>query len=72
MYAVIFCGGKQQKVSEGDVVSVDLLDAQAGTDIELDKVLCLEQTVKHFLGKHRYRLHTVYSVIVGSIFCFCN
>ena len=39
MYAVIFCGGKQHKVSEGDVLSVELLDAQAGSDIELDKVL---------------------------------
>ena len=39
MYAVILCGGKQHKVSEGDVLSVELLDAQAGSDIELDKVL---------------------------------
>ena len=27
MYAVIFCGGKQHKGSEGDVLSVELLDA---------------------------------------------
>ncbi|HAH71025.1 MAG TPA: 50S ribosomal protein L21, partial [Succinivibrionaceae bacterium] len=41
MYAVVFCGGKQHKVSEGDVVSVELLDAKAGTDIDLDKVLLI-------------------------------
>lgn len=39
MYAIIFCGGKQHKVSEGDVLSVELLDAEAGSEIEIDKVL---------------------------------
>lgn len=39
MYAVIFCGGKQHKVSEGDVLSVELLDAEADSEIALDKVL---------------------------------
>ena len=41
MYAVIFCGGKQHKVREGDRISVDLLDANVGSTIELDKVLLL-------------------------------
>ncbi len=41
MYAVIICGGKQHKVSEGDIVSVELLDAEAGSTIELDKVLLI-------------------------------
>ncbi len=39
MYAIVFCGGKQHKVSEGDVLSVELLDAAAGSEIEIDKVL---------------------------------
>ncbi|MCR5084138.1 MAG: 50S ribosomal protein L21 [Succinivibrionaceae bacterium] len=39
MYAVIFTGGKQYKVSEGDVLSVELIDAAADSTIELDKVL---------------------------------
>lgn len=41
MYAVIFCGGKQHKVKEGDVLSVELLNNEAGDKIELDKVLLL-------------------------------
>ncbi len=41
MYAVIFCGGKQHKVSEGDCLSVELLDAEAGSTVELDQVLLL-------------------------------
>ena len=40
MYAVVLTGGKQYQVSEGDVISVELLkDAQKGASIELDKVL---------------------------------
>lgn len=41
MYAVIFCGGKQHKVSEGDVLSVELLDGEIGSTVELDKVLLI-------------------------------
>ncbi len=41
MYAIIFCGGKQHKVSEGDVLSVELLDAEKDSEIELDKVLLI-------------------------------
>lgn len=41
MYAVIFSGGKQQKVSEGDIVSVELLNADADSVVELDKVLLI-------------------------------
>ncbi len=39
MYAVILTGGKQYRVSEGDTLKVEKLVAEAGADIELDKVL---------------------------------
>ena len=39
MYAVIMTGGKQYRVSQGDKVRVEKLDAAAGDSIELDKVL---------------------------------
>ena len=38
-YAVIETGGKQYRVSVGDVVSVEKLDQEAGTDITFDRVL---------------------------------
>lgn len=41
MYAVILCGGKQHKVSEGDIISVELLNAEAGSTVDLDKVLLI-------------------------------
>ncbi len=39
MYAVIATGGKQYKVSEGDIVRVERLKAEQGATVELDKVL---------------------------------
>jgi large subunit ribosomal protein L21 len=39
MYAVIMTGGKQYRVSQGDKVRVEKLDAAEGDSIELGKVL---------------------------------
>ena len=41
MYAVIATGGKQYKVSEGDVIFVEKLDAEAGADVTFDQVLAV-------------------------------
>jgi large subunit ribosomal protein L21 len=38
MYAVIETGGKQYKISPGDVISVELLDGEKGTQMEFDQV----------------------------------
>lgn len=39
MYAIIETGGKQYKVSEGDVVFIEKLDVEEGSSITFDKVL---------------------------------
>jgi large subunit ribosomal protein L21 len=39
MYAVIRTGGKQYRVSEGDTLRVEKLNADEGTNIEFDQVL---------------------------------
>lgn len=39
MYAVISTGGKQYRVSEGQVLRIEKLEAEAGADVEFDKVL---------------------------------
>lgn len=41
MYAIIETGGKQFKVSEGDVIDVELLHVEAESDYTLDKVLLI-------------------------------
>jgi large subunit ribosomal protein L21 len=38
MYAIVETGGKQYKVSEGDVIVVEKLNAEVGSTIQLDKV----------------------------------
>ena len=40
-YAVIETGGKQYRVVNGTVLSVELLDAEAGKEVVIDKVLAL-------------------------------
>lgn len=39
MYAIIATGGKQYKVSEGDVIKVEKLDAKVGESFTFDQVL---------------------------------
>lgn len=39
MYAIIATGGKQYKVSEGDVIRVEKLDSQEGEQVTFDQVL---------------------------------
>ena len=39
MYAIIRTGGKQYRVSEGDTLRVETLEANAGDSVEFDEVL---------------------------------
>jgi large subunit ribosomal protein L21 len=41
MYAVIATGGKQYKVSEGDVICVEKLDAETDAEVTFDQVLAV-------------------------------
>ena len=41
MYAVIVTGGKQYKVSEGDVLYIEKLNAEADAEITFDTVLAV-------------------------------
>ncbi len=39
MYAIVETGGKQYRVTEGQTLRVDRLDAEEGTELTLEKVL---------------------------------
>ena len=41
MYAIIATGGKQYKVSEGDVISVEKLAVEEGETVTFDEVLAV-------------------------------
>ena len=41
MYAIIATGGKQYKVSEGDIIKVEKLGVEAGQAVTFDQVLAV-------------------------------
>ncbi|MFC2011619.1 50S ribosomal protein L21 [Chloroflexota bacterium] len=50
MYAIIETGGKQYKVTSGQVVDVDYLDVGEGSTVELDRVLLIGDDDKVTVG----------------------
>lgn len=51
MYAVIETGGKQYRVQQGDVVFVEKLDAEEGTNVDFEKVLIMSKDGDIVVGK---------------------
>ncbi|HLY33928.1 MAG TPA: 50S ribosomal protein L21 [Jatrophihabitantaceae bacterium] len=52
MYAIVKTGGKQYKVAEGDVIEVEKLDADLGSQVALPAVLLVDgETVTHEAAK---------------------
>jgi len=43
MYAIIATGGKQYKVSEGDIIRVEKLGVEAGETVTFDQVLAVNK-----------------------------
>ncbi|MFB3926092.1 MAG: 50S ribosomal protein L21 [Syntrophales bacterium] len=43
MYAVIRTGGKQYRISEGDLLEIEKIDGDAGTDITFEEVLLISK-----------------------------
>ena len=41
MYAISATGGKQYKVSEGDIIKVEKLEAEAGATVTFDQVIAV-------------------------------
>lgn len=50
MYAVIMTGGKQYRVSEGDVIRVEKLMAEVDAPVEFKNVLMVKTDEKTYIG----------------------
>ena len=50
IYAIIETGGKQYKVTQGQTIDVERLDAAEGSTVELDKVLLIADGDKMKVG----------------------
>jgi large subunit ribosomal protein L21 len=62
MYAIIETGGKQYRVEKGDVIDVELLDAQAGDKVEFKNVLFLNSGSAVKVGNP----HLSHSIVHGE------
>ncbi len=50
MYAIVENGGKQYKVSPGQIIRVEKLSRETGTDFTLDKVLMISKEDRGIYG----------------------
>jgi len=51
MYAVVQTGGKQYRVSVGDVINVEKLNVEAGQNVVLNDVVAISGNGKTIIGK---------------------
>jgi large subunit ribosomal protein L21 len=63
MYAVIKTGGKQYRVSQGDLVTVEKLEGAAGDRVEIDSVLMIGEGAQVTIGQP----HLSQARVVGTI-----
>ena len=65
MYAVIETGGKQYRIEKGSTIQVELLDAESGKELTLDRVLLVADGEKINVGAPLVKGATVQAKVVG-------
>lgn len=63
MYAVIMSGGKQYRVSEGDLVQLEELGVDSGTEVEFKDVLLIKTDDQTYIGQPLVTGATVKGVV---------
>ncbi|MBR0596563.1 50S ribosomal protein L21 [Clostridiales bacterium BAD-6] len=66
MYAVIETGGKQYRVQEGDVITIEKLNVSAGDDITFEKVLMLSDGETVQIGAPTVEAAKVFGTVVEN------
>ncbi len=66
MFAIIETGGKQYRVSEGEILNVEKLDSAKGAEVVFDKVLMLDDKVGCPYVENAKVLATVVDEIKGK------
>ena len=64
LYAVIVSGGKQYRVKEGQLIKLEMLDAELGTNIKFDKILMVTQNDKTEIGAPYLSGYTVNADVI--------
>ena len=66
MYAIVNTGGKQYKVEEGDVLRVEKLAGDVGSEVAFDKVLIVSDGENVKIGQPELDGATVHGQIVAQ------
>ncbi len=66
MYAIIETGGKQYKVAEGDIITVEKLDVEAGAEYIFDKVILVSKDGKAKVGAPYVDKAKVKAEVIGD------
>lgn len=64
MYAVVETGGKQYRVSEGDTLEIERLEAEAEESVTLDRVLLINNEGKTQVGSPLVKNASVVAKVV--------
>ena len=67
MYAIVETGGKQYRVAPGDLLDIELLPAEAGNSITLDRVLLVAEEGKVTAGTPTVANASVVATVVDQI-----
>jgi large subunit ribosomal protein L21 len=67
MYAVIDDRGNQIKVSEGEVVTVDLADAEPGSEVVFERVLLVSDDSGVKIGRPVVQDAKVIAEVIGNV-----
>jgi len=67
MYAIIETGGKQYRVTVGEVIDVELLESDRGAKIEFAHVLFSNDGSKMHIGQPRISDFLVYGEVLGQV-----
>lgn len=66
MYAIIETGGKQYKVAEGDVITVEKLAVEAGSAYTFENVLAVGEGAKVSVGAPTVKGASVEASVIGD------
>ena len=66
MYAIVETGGKQYKVSEGDVIKVEKLDVESGNNYDLKNVLLVADGDNISFGAPYLENSHVSTTVIGN------
>lgn len=64
-YAVLETGGKQYRVTPGATLEIELLEAEAGQDVEIDKVLAVSDGKELKIGMPYVQGAKVVLTVIG-------